>query len=110
MTECNCWECKLAQEHSGLEKVPVEVVLEAGGCPYCAMTGYQDYPTNKMPCPVVGHVEMHKATEYLMKAFLERQRRDWKANDAPCPYCKANKMCKHWTGLGWSRDYDSGYK
>jgi hypothetical protein len=25
------------------------------GCPYCAGTGYEDYPRNKKPCRVKGH-------------------------------------------------------
>ncbi len=27
-----------------------DAILAAGGCPYCAMTGYEDYPSCKKPC------------------------------------------------------------
>lgn len=39
--------------HNG--KPPDEVVLAMGGCPHCAMTGYEDYPTGKVPCRL-GHI------------------------------------------------------
>ena len=55
--DCNCWECQLEKKYGGLDKVPEEAVLEHGGCPYCAMTGFEDYPTSKKPCRL-GHMRV----------------------------------------------------
>jgi hypothetical protein len=55
MGTCKCWECKLEQRHGSLDEVPDSVVLAAGGCPYCAMTGFEDYPTNQKACRYYMH-------------------------------------------------------
>lgn len=44
---------------------PEKAVLAIGGCPYCAMTGYEDYPTGKKPCRL-GHI--NEADEFAEKA------------------------------------------
>lgn len=110
MTECNCLECRLAQEHGDVGQIPESEILQAGGCPYCAMAGYEDYPMNQKPCRVPGHVAIHEKNVASAQLMLEANRHPWKAGDGPCPYCKVNETCKHWTGLGWGRDWENGYK
>ena len=38
------------------------------GCCYCGMTGYEDYPSNKIPCRMQGHVELAYKPPDLSKA------------------------------------------
>ena len=52
-----CIECMLEQVYGSLLEVPDAVILNLGGCPYCAMTGYEDYPANKVKCRL-GHKDM----------------------------------------------------
>lgn len=47
---------------------PDDVVLSIGGCPYCAMTGYEDYPSSNTPCRL-GHV--NEAEERYKKLVRE---------------------------------------
>lgn len=77
------------------------------GCEYCAGVGYMDYPQNKKPCPVPGHVERFQADLRVAEAWIESRKKPYSVDDGPCPYCKATHACEHWTGNGWARD---GYK
>jgi len=29
------------------------------GCRYCSGCGYEDYPSNKKPCRIIGHADRH---------------------------------------------------
>ena len=52
--DCNCWECQLEEKYGGFDKIPDKEIETHGGCRYCAMTGFEDYPTSKIPCRL-GH-------------------------------------------------------
>ncbi len=47
---------------------PDEVILAIGGCRYCAMTGYEDYPTSKKPCRL-GHISIEEEFEKRAKSW-----------------------------------------
>lgn len=49
--ECNCIECQ-AERHYGkpLLEFTDEEIESTGGCRYCCMTGYEDYPSMLVPC------------------------------------------------------------
>jgi hypothetical protein len=38
-----------------------------------------------------------------MNSILKEINRPWNNIDGPCPYCKINGPCEHWSGCGWSR-------
>ena len=68
-------------------------------CYYCAGVGYEDYPTCKIPCRILGHRERHEAD---VKQEWQRLKRYWRPDDGPCPFCKRDEQCEHWSGLGWN--------
>lgn len=73
------------------------------GCAYCAGMGYTDYPSNTQPCPVSGHVERTQSNFNAVNIHMDSLKRKWSALDGPCPYCKKEEECEHWTGLGWTK-------
>ena len=38
--------------------------------------------------------------EHINRSLMHK----WSHRDGICPYCKANKQCVHWDGMGWTRD------
>ena len=73
-------------------------------CSHCAGMGYADYPSNRKPCPIPGHVERYEANFKIINKQMERKKRKWSVFDGPCPYCKKEEECEHWTGLGWTKN------
>jgi hypothetical protein len=69
------------------------------GCLSCGATGYEDYPSNKIPCRK-GCPDTVKMLGDL--AYFPEYRVPWE-QDAKCPHC-GEMNCQHWTGRGWSRD------
>lgn len=76
------------------------------GCEYCSGVGFTDYPSNQHPCPIPGHAKRAlKNFENVGNALREMHKNDKPWPSAICPYCGAKgEVCRHWTGLGWSRD------
>ncbi len=106
MSDCNCWECQLEKKHGGLDKIPEQEILDRGGCPYCAMTGYEDYPNNQIPCRLHGSLGQDIAR--VSRMMVEAARKSYGPEDGNCPYCFAEGKpvgidCIHWVGLGWSK-------
>ena len=73
------------------------------GCPHCAGMGYMDFPSNQKPCPIPGHLERYQSNLKIVNKQTDSLKRKWSALDGPCPYCKAEEECEHWTGLGWTK-------
>ena len=80
--------------------------VDAFMCEYCAGVGFTDYPSNQKPCPVPGHAERAlKNFEDVGKALHELHKNDVPDKNDVCPYCRVKgEVCRHWTGMGWSRD------
>jgi hypothetical protein len=107
MDTCGCWECELERGYGGLDRIPEREILSHGGCPYCAMTGYEDYPNNQIPCRI--HRGLGQQIARTNSALLEGMRKLYTPEEGNCPYClyqgrPVGVDCEHWTGLGWSRD------
>jgi hypothetical protein len=82
---------------------------EPFACQHCAGMGYQDYPLNKLPCPIPGHAEKYERNVADINRLMESLKRPYTPAEGNCPYCLAagepvGVGCRHWTGNGWSRD------
>lgn len=71
------------------------------GCEYCAGVGYEDYPSSKIPCRIPGHLQRHQLNVAEAQQIINTKKRRKLPIDGPCPYCKKNEECEHWTGIGW---------
>jgi len=71
-------------------------VMESG-CEFCGATGYEDYPSCRVPCRINGHREQGDRD---VAAALSAIGRPWSTAKGPCPFCKQGP-CEHWTGYGW---------
>jgi hypothetical protein len=90
LSDCTCFDCQMSNKYN--DNPPDHVVLAAGGCPYCSMMGYEDYPRSKKPCRL-GHKEPLGPLLSPMPEPIE---------DRP----KVGGPWK-WTGRGWK---NLGYK
>uniref|UniRef100_A0A6M3LPM7 Uncharacterized protein n=1 Tax=viral metagenome TaxID=1070528 RepID=A0A6M3LPM7_9ZZZZ len=82
---------------------------EVWGCRYCSGMGYEDFPSNRVPCRIEEHLGLAKSDHDLAKAYLDTVRRDAAVNEV-CPYCRKTGNCEHYGGLGWSRDGATHHK
>ena len=79
------------------------------GCWHCGGMGYQDYPSNKMPCPVEGHQKRAEQNLQDVMRVMEARKKNYRSEMGKCPYCLAQGReigieCEHWSGDGWARD------
>lgn len=79
-------------------------------CSYCAGMGYEDYPSNQIPCRIGGHKDQYESNLEDVMAMLGGFRKEYDSSThGNCPYCKAAGReigvdCEHWDGLGWMKD------
>lgn len=87
---CGCPECSLGNNPSD------EAIAAIGGCRYCAMTGHEDYPTNRIICRL-GHKDFRAGLRPLPP--LPEPVDDRPKEGGPWKW-----MGRGWKNLGYRKD------